>query len=504
MTLRLYNTLTRTKDVFEPLAPGRVGIYLCGPTVYKPSHLGHAVGPIIFDVLKRYLTYKGFAVRFVVNITDVDDKLIAEAAARGTTVPELAKRVEENYLAGIRRLGIRSIDHMPRASEHIQEIIDSIAALIDRGCAYAAEGDVYFDVAKDPDYGKLSNRKPEELLAGTREELITRGKRNAGDFALWKAAKPGEPPEVTFDSPWGPGRPGWHIECSAMSMKYLGETFDIHGGGMELIFPHHENEIAQSECMNGKPFARFWLHHGLTRFNTKKISKSDADMQDAMAKLTLSSVLDELGPEPVRFMVLQSHYRSPLDFSDTTVAAARQGIQTFYRLFERIERLTGRSAYGIQTRVEQARDRAKSLPAQEFMQTALTKQLDFLRDMDDDLNTAAAIGVLFETATAANRFIEAAKLETQESEDDRAVLSGGIGTLLVMSRLLGLFEEPPPKARAADDETTARLLNLLVDVRRQAREIKQFALADHIRKQLAEIGFVLEDRAGGTDWRREP
>src|SRR5205085_8415049 len=233
MTMRLYNTLTRSKDLLEPLTPGQVGIYLCGPTVYKPSHIGHAVGPIIFDTLKRYLSFKGFNVKLVVNITDVDDKLIAEAAAQGTTVPELAHRVSENYIAVMRRLGVRAIDEMPRAGEHIREIISAIQGLIGRGFAYAAEGDVYFDVSKDKEYGKLSNRRPEELLTATREELVTKGKRNPGDFALWKAAKPGEPPEVIFDSPFGPGRPGWHIECSAMSMKYLGETFDIHGGGMD-------------------------------------------------------------------------------------------------------------------------------------------------------------------------------------------------------------------------------------------------------------------------------
>ena len=256
MSLTIYNTLSQSKEVFTPIRPGKVGIYLCGPTVYKPSHIGHAVGPIIFDALKRYLQFKGFEVTWVVNITDVDDKLIVEAKEQGCTVFELANRMTSSYLDAMKQLGVTGIDQMPKASEHIGEIIAICERLITKGAAYVSNGDVYFDVTAAPNYGKLSHRRTEDQQSGTRD-LAGEQKRNPGDFALWKAAKPGEPPEVQFDSPWGKGRPGWHIECSAMSVKYLGETFDIHGGGMDLIFPHHENEIAQSETCFDVPFAKY-------------------------------------------------------------------------------------------------------------------------------------------------------------------------------------------------------------------------------------------------------
>lgn len=507
MTMRLYNTLTRQKELFEPLQPGKVGIYLCGPTVYKPSHLGHAVGPIIFDVLKRYLTFKGYSVRLIVNVTDVDDKLIVEAREQQTTVPELARRIESLYLDAMKKLRIRGIDAMPRASENIPEIIASIQRLIDRGHAYAADGNVYFDVSTDGDYGKLSNRNPEELLAGTRDALVETGKRRPGDFALWKAAKPDEPREVVYDSPWGPGRPGWHIECSAMSAKFLGETFDIHGGGLDLVFPHHENEIAQSECMTGRPFARFWLHNGLTRMKTKerpdaepeKISKS----LGVQERLLLMNLIDELGPELVRYMVISSHYRSPLDFSDETIAAARKGLQTFYRMFERFRRITGRDAYQVNTQLEQARQAAGADAARKLLDEMFAHQLEFVRVMDDDLNTAGALGVLYEMAGCVNRFVEVAGLEDSADADSCSVLEGAVGSILGHGRLLGLFEEPPPAARGGDDELSEGLIRLLIDARQKARQLRQFELADFIRTRMADLGVTLEDRPGGTEWRRE-
>lgn len=304
MTLRVYNTLSGEKELFEPVIPGKVGIYLCGPTVYKPAHIGHAVGPVIFDAIKRYLTYKGYQVTWVVNVTDVEDKLIAAARDAGKSVPELARELEQQYVECMSALGVRSIDIMPRASEHIAEIIAHIERLIARGAAYVVAGDVYFDVSRDEDYGKLTHRNPEEQFAGTREGLVQAAKRNPGDFALWKAAKPDEPAEVQYDSPWGRGRPGWHIECSAMAMKYLGQTFDIHGGGMDLKFPHHENEIAQAETDTCKPFAKYWLHNGLTRFNTKKISKSDPEFEKVMQSLQLTNLLATHSPELLRFLIL--------------------------------------------------------------------------------------------------------------------------------------------------------------------------------------------------------
>src|SRR5436309_689983 len=281
MPLRVYNTLTREKTEFKPVRPGKVGMYLCGPTVYKPSHLGHMVGPVIFDTVKRYLTYLGFEVTFVVNITDVDDKLIIEAPKQGISVTELAERITKDYVASLQKLNVTGIDHMPRATHHIGDIIDIINGLITKGYAYPAAGDVYFDVTKDTDYGKLCNRDPEQLEAGARIEVSDK-KRSPGDFALWKSAKPGEP---KWDSPWGPGRPGWHIECSAMSMKLLGQTLDIHGGGLDLQFPHHENELAQSESYTGQPFARYWLHNGLMKVDGSKISKTKEEEQRKKATL---------------------------------------------------------------------------------------------------------------------------------------------------------------------------------------------------------------------------
>jgi cysteinyl-tRNA synthetase len=502
MTMRLYNTLTRTKELLNPHEPGKVGIYLCGPTVYKPSHIGHAVGPVIFDVLARYLKYKGYDVTFVINVTDVDDKLITEAAARDIGVAELASHVESLYVEAIRRLGVRTVDHMPRVSEHMTEIVDAIARLVDRGHAYAADGSVYFDVSRDEAYGKLSNRKVEELRAATRDNLVEAGKRNPGDFALWKAAKPGEPDEVRFDSPWGPGRPGWHIECSAMSMKYLGETFDIHGGGMDLIFPHHENEIAQSECMTGKAFARVWMHHGLTRFNTKKISKSDPEFQAQMDRLLLTHLLQSVGPELLRYVIISSHYRSAIDFSDETVEAARKGLKSLHRLFSRIERLAvnldGHKGGMDQFKVDGAPEHVHA-----FREQVLGLQLRFLEAMDDDLNTAVAVSVLHELTTAINRYIESSGVESKADDMSLRAVGAASSALRLLGGVMGLFEAPATPAAAADDGMLDCVMRVLIETRQRARKSKQFELADFIRDALDEVGVQLEDRADGTGWSRQ-
>ena len=503
MTLRVYNTLTGEKELFEPVEPGKVGIYLCGPTVYKPAHIGHAVGPVIFDVVKRYLAFKGFKVTWVVNVTDVEDKLIAESAARGLSVTEIARDLERKYVEALHALGVRSIDHMPRASEHIKEIIEHIQRLIDRGAAYTVEGDVYFDVSRDSDYGKLTNRKPEEQFAGTRNGLVREGKRNPGDFALWKMAKPEEPDDVKFDSPWGKGRPGWHIECSAMAMKYLGETFDIHGGGMDLKFPHHENEVAQAESATGKPFAKYWLHNGLTRFNTKKISKSDPEFEKIMTSLQLSNLLAQHSPEFLRFLILSSHYRSPIDFSDQTLQAAKSGLHTLYRLIDRLQRATGTDPYTITLRIEKMRDEELSPVARKFMEEVMAQWVRFLAAMDDDFNTAGAIGILFEMGGTINRFLDESKLETTTDDRLRAMAQAAGGTFVSLARLLGLLLERPAAGGLRDDAKTAKLVELLITVREMARKAKQFAIADHVRNELAALGIVLEDRPDGTQWRIE-
>ncbi|MCP4246606.1 MAG: cysteine--tRNA ligase, partial [bacterium] len=393
MSLRIYNTLTHTKEAFEPLDPPKVGIYLCGPTVYKPSHIGHAVGPIVFDAVKRYLTFRGYDVTWVVNVTDVEDKIIVEAAEQGCSSLELAQRVTQNYLDAMAALNVTGIDRMPKASEHIGGIIAYVEKLIERGCAYVAGGDVYFDVTADEDYGKLSNRSIDDQMG--QRELASGPKRHPGDFALWKEAKPEEPDEVKFDSPWGSGRPGWHIECSVMSNEMLGESFDIHGGGMDLIFPHHENEVAQSESATGKPFAKYWLHHGLTRFNTKKVSKSDPEMQKALLEMTLSNLLQSYSGELLRFFVLSTHYRRPIEYSPAELDDKRKGLETFYRLFERIERITAESVYDIprpeprdSSRVSHG-DSAPETPA--VVEPAFASEIEgyhrrFVEAMDDDFN----------------------------------------------------------------------------------------------------------------------
>src|SRR4051794_23907089 len=338
MPLRIYNTLTQTKEPFQTVTPGRVGMYVCGPTVYSTSHIGHMVGPVIFDTIKRYLVYLGYHVTWVVNITDVDDKLIVQAQQDGTTVKDLAERVTADYLTCLEALGVDGIDHMPRATAHIGDILEITQALIAKGFAYASGGDVYFDVTRAPEYGKLSHRDPEELQAGARIEPSSL-KRHPGDFALWKGSKPGEP---SWESPWGPGRPGWHIECSAMSMKLLGPHFDIHGGGLDLVFPHHENEVVQSESYTGQPFASCWMHNGLLTKDGKKISKSDPD-----TVVLMSDLLAAHSPDTLRTLFLPSHYRRPIDYGPNRLDELARGLQAFSKGFERFERLTGESFYDL-------------------------------------------------------------------------------------------------------------------------------------------------------------
>src|SRR6478752_10450674 len=346
MTIRVYNTLTKEKEPFETVQPGKVGIYLCGPTVYKESHIGHMVGPVIFDTIKRYLTYCGYQVTWVVNITDVDDKLIAQQDERGVPMSQIAEEMTIDYLNNLRALGVDQIDQMPKATEHMDGIIQFTQKLIEKGVAYPSGGDVLFDVTKDPGYGKLSNRRPEDQQ-GEGGEAASK-KRNAGDFALWKSAKPGEP---AWDSPWGKGRPGWHIECSAMSKAILGETFDIHGGGLDLLFPHHENELAQSECGHGKPQAKYWLHNGLLRAGEKgKVGgKSDREGAESVEEAAAGKISRSKGGERIRFFLLKSHYRSTVVYDDDALAEASTALETFYRYFERFQKVTKQRFFNLPT-----------------------------------------------------------------------------------------------------------------------------------------------------------
>jgi cysteinyl-tRNA synthetase len=504
MTLRVYNTLSKQKDLFEPVRPGKVGIYLCGPTVYKSPHIGHMVGPVIFDAVKRYLQYKGYEVHWIVNITDVDDKLINAANKAGTTMKEMAEKHMQEYFDCLSDFGITGVDRFPKASEHIGDIIDLCEKLIAGSAAYAADGNVWFDVTKDGDYGKLSNRRLEDQEAGNRT-LEGTGKKNAADFALWKSAKPGEP---AWDSPWGKGRPGWHIECSAMSMKYLGPTFDIHGGGMDLMFPHHENELAQSETATGQTFARFWMHNGLTKVRTKAASgewKTD-DIHETSgnaASVRARELLDTYGPDLLRYLLLSTHYRRPIEFTEEALANCKKGMSVFSRLFERIERLTGEPLTPNSPSAESiAAPLLDSEHGGPFLRDILNLKIKFLEMMDDDFNTAGATAVLHEMAGEANSFIERHELERTRADELLKAVAAATSTLRNLGSLLGLMRNKQTAGKK-DDQLTSDLMALLIKLRQEARRDKNFALADGIRNGLTGIGVTLEDRADGTVWRKE-
>jgi cysteinyl-tRNA synthetase len=488
--LRVYNTLTRQKEAFNPVVPGKVGMYVCGPTVYKPSHIGHMVGPVIFDTVKRYLTYLGFEVTWVVNITDVDDKLIHRAKELGTTVKDLSERMTADYVECLKMLNVTGIDRMPKATEHIHEMIEMMRGLIDKGHAYAAGGDVYFDVTRDPDYGKLCNRDPEQLEAGTRIEVSDK-KRNPSDFALWKGAKPGEP---AWESPWGPGRPGWHIECSAMSMKYLGVTLDIHGGGLDLQFPHHENELAQSESYTGQPFARAWMHNGLLKMGTAKMAGSVGNV------VNVADLLKQHSAETVRFLLLSTQYRSPIEYSDDRLHEIRRSLDSFYRFFERFERITKKGFFSL----EAPQTRSPNASGEVFFSDVGDLRSQYLAHMDDDFNTGGAIGVLYDMVKALNRFADKRQLQgTNAAVADVQAFEREVFVFKELSQILGLFDRPP--AKREEDAASAKILDglmqLLIELRNEARKTKNFAQADQIRKRLTELAITLEDRPNGTGWR---
>ncbi|MDX1967439.1 MAG: cysteine--tRNA ligase [Planctomycetaceae bacterium] len=516
MPLRVYNTLTRQKEDFQTVTPGCVTMYLCGPTVYKPSHIGHMVGPVIFDTVKRYLVYSGYKVTFVVNITDVDDKIINEATKRQSTMAAVAREVEQDYFDNLKAMGVDSIDHFPRATEHIQGMLDIIGALVEKGYAYPLNGDVYFDCTKDEDYGKLSRRSIEEMLAGTRVEANDR-KRSAADFALWKGSKPGEP---SWESPWGPGRPGWHIECSAMAKKLLGESIDIHGGGLDLMFPHHENELAQSESCSGKPFARYWMHNGLMQSSgqpgkvggghdrhgdlmAEKQQQEAAKISKSTGAGSFKELLKSHAAETVRFFLLATHYRSPIDFSDERLQETAKSLDGFHRLFETYERVSGSSFFTLVPPATRSEAPASSSPRfPEFAQELAAHRQRFLDAMDDDFNTGGAVGVLFELRKTLNSFIADQKLESGSPPSEAlAELKVGMMVLRELSALLGVFRESTAKP-AADDGLAGELMELIIQIRADARKSKNFAVADLIRTRLTELKITLEDRPEKTLWRR--
>lgn len=458
--LHLFNTLTGKREPFKPFEPRKVGMYVCGVTVYDYCHMGHARSALVFDVLRRYLEYSGYTVTFVKNFTDVDDKIIKRAHEQGVTCETITKKYIEAYYEDMGKLGIRRATEEPKATEHIEEIVRLTEALIDKGLAYVVDGDVYFHVAHYPAYGRLSKRRLEDLQAGARVEIDER-KCHPMDFALWKRSKAGEP---SWPSPWGPGRPGWHIECSAMSIKHLGETFDIHGGGMDLIFPHHENEIAQSEGAFGQPFARIWMHAGALRVGEEKMSKSLGNfwtIRDALAKYTRQ--YGDGAAEVLRFFLIRSHYRSQIAFTESLIVEARSALARLYTAL----RDTPPAAGDVDWDEPHARR--------------------FAAAMDDDFNTAVAVSVLFELANEVNR-TKSAGLARQ---------------LRALGGVLGLLQRDANEylqGRETDDE--AARIEAQIALRAAAKRAKNYAEADRIRAELLAQGIVLEDGPNGTTWRR--
>jgi cysteinyl-tRNA synthetase len=519
MPLRVYNTLSRQKEDFQTVTPGRVTMYLCGPTVYKPAHIGHMVGPVIFDTIKRYLVYSGYQVAWVVNITDVDDKLINKARELNTTVDDLAKKMTQDYFDNLHTMGVDGIDHFPYATQHIREMQEIIQTLIDKGYAYPLDGDVYFECTKDADYGKLSHRSLDEMLAGTRAETMG-GKHHPADFALWKGSKPGEP---AWDSPWGQGRPGWHIECSAMARKILGDSIDIHGGGLDLMFPHHENELAQSESCTGKPFARYWLHNGLMQASGQsgKVGGQHSRQGDLAAdqaaqeanKLagskgaaSVKELFAKHHPETVRFFLLATHYRSPIDFSDERLEETGRSLEGFDRLFETYERISGQSFFSLTAPKQRSATEALGLQPQgfpEFVRDVADLKQRYLDAMDDDFNTGGAVGALFDLRKTLNAFIGDHKLDQGTPQPELvAALTAGMTVLKELSQLLGVFRQPKARAAAADDGLVNGLMELVIQIRADSRKAKNFAVADLIRTKLTELKITLEDRPDKTLWRR--
>jgi cysteinyl-tRNA synthetase len=516
MALHVYSTLTRKKESFPKKAGESVSMYVCGPTVYKPSHIGHMVGPVIFDTVKRYLTYLGYKVTWVVNITDVDDKMIKRAGESGRTVPEIAREMIADYHKCLKALNVTGVDHFPRATEHIAGMIAMIGRLVEKGYAYPAGGDVYFDVSRDADYGKLCGFDPEQLQEGSRVEVSDR-KRNPGDFALWKGAKPGEPPEVQFDSPWGKGRPGWHIECSAMAKQLLGDTLDIHGGGLDLRFPHHEDELAQSESATDKPFARLWMHNGLLQLRDKdgKPTKMAGSLGNV---LNVADALRHIPGEVLRFFILQTHYRSPIDLGvwDWTnpatpipegLAAAKRSYDTFVRFAERVQRVTGTALADLGGPTGDGGATMSQDDAKVFQR--------FHQCMKDDFNTGGAVGVLFELVNGLNAAVEKYELEDPKADPQRkAEFRESAMLLRDLGQLLGLTFTPPETKLGGDDSLVAGLMQLLIDLRNNLRTTAKgvtakddptkkalFDQTDLIRRRLGELGVTLEDRPGGTTWR---
>ena len=457
--MKVFNTLTRTKDELIPITPGEVKIYACGPTVYNFIHIGNARPLCVFDVLRRYLEWRGYKVNFVQNFTDIDDKLIKKANEEGITVPEVAERYIGEFWTDVKGMNIREATVHPRATENIDAILSIIEKLVEKGFAYAANGDVYFRAKKFNDYGKLSHQPLEDLEAGARID-IAEHKENPMDFALWKGAKPGEP---AWPSPWGDGRPGWHIECSAMSQRYIGETIDIHCGGQDLIFPHHENEIAQSEAASGKDFAHYWMHNGYINVDNRKMSKSLNNF------FTVREVAGVYGYEPIRYLMISSHYRSPINYSAEIIEQSRNALDRLYNCRE-----------NLVFRMKSAESGEKTVDFSQFVD-------EFVIAMDDDLNTADAIAALFNLTREINTMLggNPTKEDCEEALRLFTELSGVLGLVYNVK-----------------EDNIDEQVEEMIRQRTEARKNRDFATADAIRDKLKEMGITLEDTPQGVKWTR--
>ena len=485
MPLRVYNTLAGKKEEFVPLEPGKVKMYVCGVTVYDHCHIGHARANVVFDMIYRYLKYAGYAVTYVRNYTDIDDKIINRANRDGIPWNEVSERFIIEFDKDMAALALELPTHQPKATAHIPEIIAIVQQLIDKGHAYAMEGDVYFRVATFSDYLKLSKRNIDEMQAGARVEVDER-KENPMAVARWKGAKPGEP---AWESPWGPGRPGWHIECSAMSMKFLGETFDIHGGGKDLVFPHHENEIAQSEAANGKPFVNYWLHNGFVNINSEKMSKSLGNF------FTIKEVLKKYDAEVLRFFLLSAHYRSPIDFCDQNLTEAEIGLERIYKGLAEIERALMSEQVSGGHSGDSSRELAEKV-------TGLRER--FREAMDDDFNTALAIAGVFDLTRVVNRVVAEFP---QPDNRLRELLVSARQAIGDIAQVLGIFTSQPTeylariKSRKAEGlEIAEDEIERLIAERATARKEKNFKRSDEIRDELLSRNIELKDSPQGTTW----
>jgi len=488
MVIRIHNTLTGKKEEFVPLHEKKVGMYVCGVTVYDLCHIGHARSAIVFDTVYRYFRYRGYDVTFVRNFTDIDDKIIRRANEEGVDCKAIAEKYIGEFNIDMGRLSLRKPTVEPRATEHIPEMIQLISTLIQKGFAYQGGGDIFFSVEKFKDYGKLSKRNLEEMQAGARVEIDEK-KENPLDFALWKASKPGEP---SWESPWGKGRPGWHIECSVMSQKYLGETFDIHGGGRDLIFPHHENEIAQSEAATGKTFVRYWIHNGFVNVHKEKMSKSLGNI------LTIKEILKDWHPEVLRLFFLSHHYRSPVDYSEDSFAEAKSGLDRFYMTLNT-----------IQEEIKKPVIPKKNIDPgviENCLKNIESFQTRFEEALDDDFNTAQALGYFYDLQTHLNGLLSLSK--GQPTEEIASLLKKGFDHFMTKGWVFGLFGDDPETYLTQQRKEGLKKLNLTeeeilrsIEERNLARKEKSWKRADGIRNDLLSKGIILEDTPSGTSWK---